>query len=104
MSDLLIALCIGLVAAVIDVTPMIIKNVNKSYTLSAFFFWLFLGVIIPQVEIFGLAWLDGIVVSFMVLMPLLPLVAKLDKKAIPIMFVMTALLGAGVGFVSELVL
>ena len=103
MHELIWCLGIGLCAAIVDTLPMVLKKIEKDFVVSAFCFWLGAGVIIPQVTLWGIHWLDGVVVAYMLLIPLLPLVKRLDRKALPVMCVMTALLGGCVGYAGGLV-
>jgi len=100
MQNLLISLIIGLAAAIIDTLPMFIKKLDKMFILSAFFYWLLLGFIIPRVSIYSISWLNGIIVALIILIPMIFLIVKLDKEAIPIIIITSIVLGAGVGFTS----
>lgn len=57
MNDLLIAIIIGLVAGLIDVTPMVIMKLEKVANISAFVHYFVLGLIIPLYP-FGVLHLD----------------------------------------------
>ena len=100
MKALLISLIIGLIAAAIDTVPMVLRKLDGMFILSAFFFWLVLGFLIPRTTITDIAWLNGILAALIVLVPTLFLVVKLDPQAIPVMIGTSVVLGAAVGFVS----
>lgn len=96
--SLLIMFCIGFVAAVIDVVPMILQKLDKSACISAAVHWIVLGFIIPSVEWPMLPAVKGIIIAFMTMLPVGVLVAKEDAKALIPMTVFSILLGAGVGY------
>lgn len=50
MNDFLIVIVIGLVAGLIDVTPMIMMKLDKAANISAFVHYFVLGLIIPFVS------------------------------------------------------
>lgn len=102
--NILIMFLLGLVAAVIDVTPMLIQKLDRSACVSAALHWIVLGFVIPSVEWSMLPWLKGVVLSLMLLLPVATLVFAQDKKAIIPMTVFSILLGAGVGAAGEALL
>lgn len=100
MTKLWISLVIGLIAAIIDVTPMIIQKLDKTACVSAFIHWVVLGVIISYTNMPLIPFVKGIVISVLAILPILVIVSKEDKKAIIPILIMTIILGAGVGFAS----
>ena len=97
MNDILIAVIIGLVAGLIDVTPMIIMKLEKVANISAFVHYFVLGLIIPFVN-WGIdPWLKGIIISFLSALPVMIIVYPKDKKAIIPMIAFSLILGAGIG-------
>ena len=100
MNNLLIALCIGVVAGIIDVTPMIIQKLNKTANWSAFIHWVVLGLIIPFVHWDLDPWLKGLIIGVLTTVPVMIIVSTNDKKALIPMTLFSALLGAGVGLVG----
>ena len=101
MSKLLIALLIGIIAGAIDVAPMIIQKLDKYANISAFFHWVALGIIISYVQMPIPAYLKGIAVSLLAVLPILVIVSKEDKKAIIPILLMSVILGAGVGITTS---
>ena len=65
MNDFLIVITIGLVAGLIDVTPMIIMKLEKEANISAFVHYFVLGLIIPFVSWDIAPWIKGIIISFL---------------------------------------
>jgi hypothetical protein len=68
---ILTGMVIGVVAGIIDVTPMIIMNLPWSANLSAFSMWVVVGFLlgITELKIHGI--LKGIILSLLVLLPTL---------------------------------
>jgi|SRR5690606_2570845 len=97
MNDFLIAIIIGLVAGLIDVTPMIIMKLEKAANISAFVHYFVLGLIIPFVGWDIAPWIKGIIISVLSALPVMIIVYPKDKKAIIPMIVFSLILGAGIG-------
>jgi hypothetical protein len=102
MKSYLISLLIGLIAAVIDIVPMIIRRMDRLFIISAFFVWIVLGVFIPKINFVSISFLNGIIVSVLFVLPMAFLIYKLDQKGLPIVIVTTIVLGCGVGFFSKM--
>jgi hypothetical protein len=97
MKNIFIALCIGCIAGIIDVVPMIVQKIDKSACISAFIQWLVLGLIIPFVNWNIQPWLKGLLIGELAALPILILVfAKEPKSVVPIV-VFSAVLGIAVG-------
>ena len=101
MNDILIALSIGIVAGIIDVIPMLIQKMEKKANLSAFTHWVVMGLIIPFVSWDIPAWLKGLIIAEISVIPALFIVVSQDRKAIIPMTVMSAILGILIGFAGE---
>ena len=97
MSNVLIAITIGLIAGLIDVIPMIIKKLDKRANISAFVHYFALGLIIPFVDWEMLPCLKGAIISFISAVPIMIIVSQKDKKAIIPMIIFSLVLGAGIG-------
>ena len=97
MNDFLIAIIIGLVAGLIDVTPMIIMKLEKVANISAFVHYFVLGLIIPFVGWDIAPCIKGIIISVLSALPVMIIVYPKDKKAIIPMIVFSLILGAGIG-------
>lgn len=97
MNDFLIAIIIGLVAGLIDVTPMIIMKLEKAANISAFVHYFVLGLIIPFVGWDIAPWIKGIIISVLSALPVMIIVYPKNKKAIIPMIVFSLILGAGIG-------
>lgn len=101
MIEILKALLLGIVAGVIDVIPMVIKKMDKTANLSAFFHWVVLGLIIPFVNWPVNPALKGFIIAELSAIPILFIIASKDKKAIIPITIMSAILGMLIGFVGS---
>lgn len=101
MNEILIALIIGIVAGIIDVTPMLIMKLEKTASLSAFSHWVVMGLVIPFVDWNIDPWLKGLIIGELSAIPVMILVSANDKKSIPIIAVMSALLGMGIAIAGS---
>ena len=97
MNDILIALSIGTVAGIIDIIPMIIQKLDKYANLSAFFHWLFLGLIIPFISWQITPWFKGFIIAELSTIPLLFIIVQKDKKVIIPIILISAILGSSIG-------
>jgi hypothetical protein len=104
MNSLLISLVIGVIAGVIDIVPMIIQKLDKYAIISAFSAWVILGVFIPRIDLVPIPFLNGIIVALLFILPTLCLVFKEEKKGVIPIIIMTIILGAFIGVVSQIFL
>lgn len=105
MKEFLITLLIGCLIGAADVLPMIKMKLDRHSILSAFVFYLILPFIILNIELYGLAWwLKGGVAGLALALPMTLLVARDDKKSVPPMLVMAALLGTLTGVAGHYLL
>lgn len=94
MDKLLFSAIIGLVAGVIDIIPMIMQKLPRYSTVSAFFHYFFVSIIILNVDITHIPWwLEGGVVGLALTIPMLIQVGHSDKKSLPIIAFNAILLG-----------
>ncbi|MBI4721419.1 MAG: hypothetical protein HY769_00160 [Candidatus Stahlbacteria bacterium] len=100
MLKLFISLIIGVIAGIIDVTPMIFQKLDKYACISAFVHWVILGIVISYIEMPLVPWLKGIIISVLSALPIVILVSKEDPKSIIPILAMSIILGAGVGIVT----
>lgn len=97
MNHFLIAAVIGLVAGLIDVTPMIFMKLEKEASISAFVHYFVLGLIIPFVSWEIAPWLKGMIIALLSSIPVMIIVCPKDKKAVIPMILFSVVLGAGIG-------
>lgn len=100
MNKILLSLLLGLVMAIIDITPMIIKKLDKNFILSAFLFWIVMGLLVPNTNFFQISWLNGLATGLLIFLPVLTLIIKLDPKALPIVIATTVVLSSIMGYIS----
>lgn len=97
MTNYIIALCIGVVAGLLDAVPMVIQKMDKFACLSAFFHWVVLGLIIPFVQWGNMQpWLKGFIIGELSAIPVILMVFPQDRKAAIPMLIFSAVLGIGV--------
>lgn len=101
MEKIFIALLIGIAAGIADVVPMIIMKLDKKANWSAFIHWVFLGLIIPFVSWDIPAWLKGILIAELSIIPILIIITGTDKKSMIPVIALSAIIGAGVGYAGS---
>ena len=102
MDTLLLSAIIGIVAGIIDIIPMIIQKLDKRATLSAFLQYFFVSVIIVNIDLPHIVWwLQGGIISVSLSLPVVVIVSKEDKKAVPIILIMAAILGTLIGLAGH---
>lgn len=104
MREFLLAIVLGVSAGVIDIIPMILQKLDKYSIISAFVQWVVIGVIVTYSRVFGLeSWLNGLVISVLMSLPIVILVMKNDRKSVPMILFMSAVLGSLVGLIENLI-
>ena len=96
-----IGILFGIVAGIIDVIPMIIQGLTWDANLSAFFMWIIVGFLIATSNVKTNAILKGILISFLVLIPVAILIAWAEPLSLIPIFIMTLILGSLLGFCIE---
>ncbi len=102
MKEFLLTLLIGIAAGAVDVLPMIKMKLDRYSIASAFVFFLILPFIVFNSDLFGLSWwLKGGITGLLLSLPVTILVAKEDKKSVPPMIIMPAILGMLIGIAGR---
>ena len=101
MRKLSISILIGVLAGIIDVTPMIIQGLDWSANLSAFVHWVVLGFVISYISLEIKAWLKGLIVALISSLPIIIIIIPQDPTSILPILIMSAILGSLVGFFSD---
>lgn len=105
MKEILLTAGIGIVVGIIDILPMIKMKLDTYSITSAFIFYLILPFVIFNIDVFGMVWwLKGGIVGFVLALPTIIIVAKEDKKSVPPMLIMSAVLGTIIGVVGHFVM
>lgn len=105
MDKLYLSIIIGLIIGIIDILPMIIKRLPPYSTIAAFIHYLVATVIIVNIDIPQLPWwLEGGVLGFLLMLPMLIHVAHEDRKPLPIITANAIILGSVAEIVSYFIL
>jgi hypothetical protein len=91
----------GIAAGTIDILPMIKMKIDKYSILSAFLFHLIAPFILYSLETDIIFWLKGGLVYLLLAIPTIVLVAKDDKKSVPIMCGSSLIIGTIIGAVQH---
>jgi hypothetical protein len=101
MRGFFLSIFLGAGAGIIDVIPMVHKKMDKYSIMSAFIQWVVLGIVISYSNVFGLeSWLNGLVVAVLLSLPIVILVMKNEQKSVPVILIMSAVLGSLVGLIG----
>ena len=104
MRAFAVSICIGFFAGIIDIIPMIIQKLEKRAILSAFFQYLFVSIIIVNIDLFGLPWyVQGGLISLALSIPVVLIISSNDKKAVPIVLSMSIILGSLIGLAGHFI-
>ncbi len=104
MNTLLSSIYIGVIAGVIDIIPMIIQKLEKRATISAFLQYLFVSIIIVNINIPGVVWwAQGGIISLALAIPIIIIVSVNDRKTIPIISSMAIILGTLIGIAGHFI-
>jgi hypothetical protein len=103
MREFIWPLLIGIGFGMIDVIPMIKNKLNRFSVASAFVFHLIMPVILANLNLALWWWLKGGIVYAVCALPLVLLIAKDDKKSVPIVLVSSFVIGILVGIVLHVI-
>jgi hypothetical protein len=102
MDTLLLSAIIGIVAGTIDIIPMLIQKLNRRANISAFLQYFFVSIIIVNIDLPHVVWwLQGGLISVAFALPVVFIVSTQDKKAVPIILTMAAILGTLIGIAGH---
>ena len=102
MDTLLLSVLIGIAAGIVDIIPMIAQKLDKRATISAFLQYFFVSIIIVNIDLPHITWwLQGGLISVSLALPVVVIVSKEDKKAVPIILTMAAILGTLIGIAGH---
>jgi hypothetical protein len=100
MPKILIALGIGALAGLIDVTPMLMRHVERPVVLSAFIHWVVVGVLTAYVHVPAPAWLTGVLVALLTSLPVVVQRAGENPQSALGILAMSVVLGAAIGMAT----
>ena len=98
MNKKVIGILLGVLAGIIDVIPMIIQNLTWDANLSVFTMWIVIGFFIVSIELKINPILKGIVISFLVLLPMAIIIGWNDPAVLIPIAIMTVILGSFLGY------
>jgi hypothetical protein len=102
MKTLLISIAIGIAAGIIDIVPMLLQKMDKRAIVSAFLQYFFVSIIIVNIHLPGIPWwLQGGIISLALACPILVIVSGADKKAVPVIAIMSVVLGTLIGIAGH---
>jgi len=98
MNIFLLTLLIGVIAGIVDVLPMIKMKLDKYAISSAFIFYLIMPFIIFNINILqDIWWIKGGIITFLLITPILILVAKEGKAGVLPIAITSFILGTCIG-------
>lgn len=98
MKKIFFGIVFGILAGLIDVTPMIIQDLSWDANISAFSMWVVIGFLLSIIELKMNSILKGILISYLVLLPVAILIGWKEPISLIPIFVMTTILGGLLGF------
>ena len=102
MDTLLLSVIIGIAAGIIDIAPMIIQKLPKYSTVAAFIYFFFISIIIVNIDLPHIPWwLEGGLISFALMIPVLIHFGHTDKKPLPIIAANTIIIGTLIGIAGH---
>ena len=94
MNVILLSVLIGIVVGAIDALSMILKKLPKRAIVSAFLQYLFVSVIIINIDLPNVVWwIEGGLIALMMAIPIIIIIAETDKKSVPIILANAVVLG-----------
>ena len=96
-----LGILLGICAGIIDVIPMLFRNLTWDANLSAFALWAVSGFIIATSNLKINGALKGAVISFLVLLPTAILIGWKEPFSLVPIAVMTLILGSLLGYLVE---
>jgi Flp pilus assembly protein protease CpaA len=102
MDTLLLSAMIGLVAGAVDVTPMIIRKLPRYSIIAAFLYFFFISIIIVNIDLPRIPWwLEGGLISFALMLPILIHVGATDRKPLPVIAANSVVIGTLAGIAGH---
>lgn len=94
--ELVFTILVGVVIGAVDALPMFLKKMDKANCWSAFVQYVVVTFIIfnttlPQLNVND--FLTGPIISFLMVLPMVVMIAKTEKRAVPIVLVNAVVLG-----------
>lgn len=98
MNTLLLSIVIGLIAGIADIIPMIVQKLPRYSIVAAFLYFFFISIIIVNIDLPYIPWwMEGGLISFALMIPILIHVGATDKNPLPIIAINSVVLGTLIG-------
>jgi hypothetical protein len=91
-------LLFGVIAGIIDVTPMVLMKLSWDADLSAFSMWIVIGFLVATSNLKMPSILKGILISFLVLLPIAIIIGSRNLADLIPVCLMTLILGSFIGY------
>lgn len=101
MNKIVKGLLFGVLAGVVDVLPMVAQGLSWDADLSAFSLWVVAGFLIATSELRLNSILKGLLISYLLALPVYIIVGVKEPFSLVPMTIMTAILGGILGKVLE---
>jgi len=101
MKRIRTGIIIGILAGIIDVTPMIIQKLTWDANIAAFSMWLVIGFLLSIIDLKMNSIIKGILISFLVLLPSAVLIGWQEPESLIPISVMTVILGGLSGYFTD---
>lgn len=98
MKKAKIGILLGIVAGILDVTPMIIQKLTWDANISALTMWIIVGFFISTVDLKINSIIKGILISFLILLPTAILIGWKEPISLMPIGIITTILGGLLGF------
>ncbi len=102
MTEILIALLIGVIAGLIDIFPMVKRPIPRESIIATFAQWVLLGLVIPFVSWPTPTWLTGAILGLLGMAPSMIVAHKRNPSSVIPTAVFGVALGAGIGALAPL--
>lgn len=104
MSEILIAILIGMVAGAIDIAPMFKPEIPRFSIYHVFAQWVFIGLVIPFINWDIHLWLKGFIIAEIGMIPVMIIAFYRNRKRVPSIALFAGLLGIGIGVLGDMLI
>jgi hypothetical protein len=101
MKKYIKGIVLGAMAGIIDLVPMVVQNLDWSADISAFCFWVVAGFIISTSGIPLKGIQKGLVLSWILVIPMAVLIGRSEPRSLLPVFLMTTILGCALGYLLD---
>lgn len=101
MKKIYLGLICGIAAGIIDVIPMLIQKLSWDANLSAFTFWIVVGLVVATTNINLKGALKGVIIAVVLLIPLAIIIGWQEPFSLLPIIIMSLILSSLIGFVLD---